>query len=149
MTSKSLQSLIRQNTHYVLANAGGISQDESLRTSPGGANPFNWIVGHLCFWRSSLLSMSGLEPLWAEDEGASYRGHPEERRPLDFDPTSALPISRLTADFQAMHKRLEEWTESASDLDLPDHFLNLLLHEAYHAGQLGVLRRAIGRDGVI
>jgi hypothetical protein len=149
MNSKLLQSLIRQNTHFVLANAGGISQLESLQPSPGGANLFNWILGHLCFWRNSLLPMAGLTPVWAEDEGAHYRGHPEERRPLDFDPSDAFDIGRLTIDFHTMQKRLDEWSASASELVLPEHFINMLLHEAYHAGQLGILRRALNKDGVI
>jgi hypothetical protein len=144
-----VRSLMGQNSYYVFANAEGIGQQESLGDSPGGANSFNWILGHLVYWRNMLLRMAGLDPVWGEGEGEQYRGHPGERKPIDFDPGEALEIEQLTADLRQMQERLDGWLADDDERELPDKFLNLLLHEAYHAGQLGLLRRAFGRDGAI
>jgi hypothetical protein len=106
-------------------------------------------MGHIAYWRNEILKMAELEPVWTGDKGAHYRGNPEKRMPLTFDAATAADINELAADFQMMQERLVAWAGKNGNGDQPDHLVNLLLHEAYHAGQLGIIRRSLGKEGAI
>lgn len=96
-----------------------------------------------------MLTMAGLETVWADDQVQQYRGNPGERMQLEFNPKEAIEIDRLISDFEHMQNLLLPWASKVSASDIPEGFLNLLLHEAYHAGQLGILRRSLGREGAV
>jgi hypothetical protein len=145
MDRQILLGLMKQSGGYVLANGDGVSQAESLRRLPGDANPFNWILGHVAFWRNEVLQMLQLEPVWQADAGVQYRGNPGGHEPLSFDPASALTVEYLLTDIGVMQERLEQWAQADGQAEIPRHLLSLLLHEAYHAGQLVLLDHM--RDG--
>jgi len=143
----------------VKMNADGISDAESRLIPEPGGNPINWILGHIIMVRQALLVKAGGRPplLGAESTKAYNRGSkPDENLP------ESLP--GLLAIYERSQQEIEAMLATLSDDQLagpaPFHpvghepSLATLLqksvcHEAYHAGQLGIGRRLIGKSGAI
>ncbi|HEV2642132.1 MAG TPA: DinB family protein, partial [Candidatus Elarobacter sp.] len=124
-------------------------------------NCMNWVLGHLLETYDQMLVLIGQQPVRTEGTLARYaRGS----SPIT-DPADALPLQDLVntwdeacarvdaglAGFPV--ERLAERT-SLSPTGNPDETIGSLLttvlfHQAYHAGQLGVLRRVAGKAGAI
>ncbi|MHC4940826.1 MAG: DinB family protein [Planctomycetota bacterium] len=134
----------------VRANAGDLTQEESLRRVDG-ANSANWVVGHMLWARNGVLEMLGAEPV--EVALAAYvRGGGEGEM---------LEIGELRKLLRRSQKALEKAIDDA-DLDQPNPRPDPLtgetigsavafaaFHDSYHAGQLGIIRRLLGKPGAI
>jgi uncharacterized damage-inducible protein DinB len=136
-------------------NLEGVTQQDSMVQPPGGANPINWVVGHVLVYRNLLHALLGAAPAWEGDATAAYaRGS----APLT-DEAQAVPLDQLRAGLQASRKALEAALDtldparlaepSKGDQTVADRLSFLLFHEAYHLGQLGILRRIVGKPGAI
>jgi len=144
---------------YVIEmNLSGITHEESLQAPAGGGNCPNWIAGHLLGGRGRILALLGGQPVLSDDEVQPYR-----RGAKGFVPTEALPFERLTTGLQASGKEILERLGSLPAGSLEEEIdpslfpvppevptrgalvSFLLFHESYHAGQLGLLRRALGK----
>ena len=151
-----LRFLYDFNYVAITRNCEGLVHNETLiRPQPKG-NCANWVLGHIVHDRSAVLALLRQTPVLDEGEGAVYA---RESKPLE--PGDALPLPRLLADLEETQARLRRGLEQLppEDLDLKHvegatrprgaqlHFLHF--HEAYHAGQLGLLRRMAGKDGAI
>ena len=145
---------------YVLSkNVDGISHEESLKTPAEGGNSANWIMGHVVRSRNTALSLVGV-PSSIDD--AKYEVYNDE--PLT-DTSKAVPFEEIVSSFKAMQPRFIEGLQNLSAEDAakpapfspagnPDETVGSLLaafvfHETYHIGQTGVLRRTLGKDGVL
>jgi len=108
----------------------------------------------------SAVSLLGGESLWTKDAGEAYA-----RGSSGTTAADGPSWERLLDDFEAVEKRfqasLSGIDESGlqdkapySPFDDPQETLGsllgfLLLHQAYHAGQIGLLRRVAGLEGAI
>ena len=116
-----------------------------------------WIVGHLAVTRDRCVGMMGLPPRSAAWHQAVLRGTRPEAVPAEV----AAPD--LAAAFHAAHQLMAaRWeTLTAAELaaplgrTLPDGsdtvggaLRFLAWHEAYHCGQLGLIRRLVGKPGI-
>jgi hypothetical protein len=144
-------------------NTADITHEESLRAPAPGGNCLNWIVGHILVSRGAILRLlDGMSWLSAGEESLYTRGTPglpADGTAVDFGRLreglreTGQDIARRLADIPA--ERLAEELDSSTfpaRLTLPTRaaFLTLLLfHESYHAGQLGIGRRLLGRSGMI
>jgi uncharacterized damage-inducible protein DinB len=151
-----------RTTHQIVRlNAAGLTHEESLIQPHPGGNCLNWVVGHLVCIHHVMLEMLGQEPVM---ERSGLERYNRGSAPLR-DPSEALDLGML----------LEVWDEAAERLDAglaaltpealdgpaphspggdPGETLRTLLcfvvfHQAYHAGQLGLLRRIAGKEGAI
>lgn len=142
-------------------NVEGVSQEESLiQPSPGG-NCLNWVVGHLTCIYNKMLPMLGQERVMEEGVLKRYdRGAPPMR-----DAAEALELRDLLAAFEKASERVDAGLAGLTSdiLDQkapnspsgnPDETVRTLLntvcfHQAYHAGQTGILRRIAGKEGAI
>jgi len=140
----------------VKSNAEGVSHEESLRPPAGGGASFNWIAGHVLASRNPLLGLVGRPPAFPESKGYG-RGEsiePADARPLEeilarFDASqeallaglASLPAARLA---EPIAFRLPGGLKTVGEALAFFHF-----HEAYHTGQLGLLRRILGKPGAI
>ena len=148
-------------TSYVLEkNVAGVSHQESLINPDPGGSCLNWVVGHLTLSRNRALRLFGQEPMYDNEEFAAYAG---EDVPLTRE--NAISFEELKRRFKALQEPLVNCLDrlSPADMDKPAPFsptgnpketmgtllASLAFHEAYHAGQTGLLRRVIGREGVI
>jgi uncharacterized damage-inducible protein DinB len=143
------------------ASLADITQDESLRRPPGGGNCINWLAGHLLRSRNDMLKLLGAVPVLEESLGDVYRrgsdGQLDGPDALDLDALrealdrshaalasglDALPAERLAAPWP--HSPFGKEDETLGSL-----LAFLVFHECYHVGQVGILRRGLGKPGII
>jgi uncharacterized damage-inducible protein DinB len=138
----------------------GISHEDSLRPTPSGQT-INWLVGHLADARNGTLKVLTGAPAWPNAELARYK-----RGQGVFEHAEhALPLAELADRFNRVQERLlaavaavtpERAAEKApfSPVGNPNETVGSLLsvlafHEVYHLGQIGMLRRIVGKDRVV
>ena len=152
---------VRTTDFVVRANIAGLTTADSLVQPRPAGNCLNWILGHLiCIYNNVLPLLnqnSYMDPsvLKRYDRGA---------KPIRLS-TEALPMEDLVQAWTECNNRVEAGLASLSTEALdskakfsptnnPDETLRTLLatvffHQAYHAGQLGVLRRIANKPGAI
>lgn len=132
--------------HNVLNRAvKEVTHFESLRKSPETGSNMNWILGHILVSRNDMCSIlqhqhicdEPIKKLYARGTNSNVDG------PIDFkellriynDTHESIMASTMAFD----HSKDEKQTGTLTFL---------CFHEAYHIGQLGMLRRSLGKDGV-
>ena len=160
MTSEKLLKMFRINYQATKVNIEGISDQASLvRPRPAG-NSVNWVFGHIIASRKLILELVGEETVLTPGEAFPYR-----RGAGDEDMPNLTPFSRLKEAFSLSQTSLKRGMQKLSENDLNsvlnkddgseqestllDSLTFLQFHEAYHVGQLGLLRRLIGIEGAI
>ena len=142
-------------------NVAGLTQEESLIQPAPGGNCLNWIVGHLVCIYNDTLPMLGQERV---KEKAVLKRYGRGTPPLQ-DPAEALDLQELMTAWDEATRRIDAGlaglTPEALDRPAPhspgnnpDETVRSLLsvtlfHQAYHAGQTGILRRIAGKEGAI
>ena len=165
MQAKTLARTLRLQTGYVaytcVVNLDCVTDEDALVGPEKGGNCTNWIVGHLLHARAGLLDLLGTELPFARDK---YKRYERSSSPVD-GPETTVPLSEMAVDLAATAEPLEGALDGLTDVFLTqvapikptgneDETMGSLLaglafHEAYHAGQLGLLRRIGGREGAI
>ena len=148
--------------HYTIhRNMEGIDDEASLERVGAGGNCANWVLGHIVATRRRLLDhLGGEHPLSTERAARYVRGSD----PLGPG-SEALTIDELTRVLDATQDTIRELLPAQDDAffeqQVPDLFddqktqsrgqqlATIIFHETYHAGQLGVIRHAIGREPAI
>lgn len=121
-----------------------------------GGNPALWILAHLIMSKRGLLRALGAAPAKEAWEALAGRGGSGDAEL----PAAALLLPAWHADNADLATRLEGLSAAAagapSPRTLPDGSTTvggmarfLQFHEAYHLGQLGLLRRQCGKPGAI
>lgn len=145
----------------VKLNLENISHEESLIQPEGGMNCINWVVGHLVCIYNNVLPMLGQEQVF---ETEAIKRYARGSKPLR-EAAEALELQRLIAAWDEASKRIDAGLANLTPEALngpapfspgndPKETISSLLslvcfHQAYHAGQLGILRRAVGKQGAI
>jgi uncharacterized damage-inducible protein DinB len=140
-------------------NLEGVTPDESTVKPQGGGNSANWIVGHIVVARHRLLTVLGEKGLLSEENIATYT------RGSSGSVTSGLALESLVDAFHRSQPLLVARLQRLTDAELttkspmnspagPDASLGaalaaMVFHEAYHIGQLGIVRRLLGKSGAI
>ncbi|HPF69705.1 MAG TPA: DinB family protein [Candidatus Krumholzibacteria bacterium] len=143
------------------ANLEGLTDEDALRQPAPGGNCINWVAGHIVHARAGLVRLVGGTPPYDADH---YRRYERASTPIT-SAADAVALSRIRADFAATRGPLDAGLATLTDDRLadpapfspgnnPEETIGTLLaglafHEAYHTGQLGVLRRLAGADGAI
>ena len=142
-------------------NLEGVTHEESLVHPQPGGNCLNWVLGHLTCIYNSSLPLVGQEPVVPPASLARYdRGSP----PIT-DPAEARDLDELVALWNQVADRYDAGLAAFSPetLDRPAPFSpgddpnetvrslmsTILFHQAYHAGQTGILRRVAGKEGAV
>lgn len=149
-TLRKLYEIAHRATHL---NLEGIEHEESL-VAPAAGNTLNWVLGHMVATRNAVLALLGEEPIWDEEKALLYSGSPE----AGWSPERALPLDSIVADLDRSQERIVSGLDRLSDEALEEPSGNgtlgwrlgfLHFHESYHVGQIGLLRRLLGKPGVI
>lgn len=124
----------------------GISHEDSLMAPPSGGNSINWVLGHIVFHRDKTRALLGMDE--------NYAGKMEQyaRGSAQLDPKDAMQLSELLKMYNDDHNGLIEKlkvTDLTGNEEQWKNVTTLAFHESYHTGQLGVLRRVIGKEGAI
>jgi uncharacterized damage-inducible protein DinB len=142
-------------------NLEDISQAESLVQPRPAGNCINWITGHLLWVYDQALTLLKHEPVLGADALKRYaRGTPaltsaaEAMGIGDLLNNIDIAVSRLDAAFAGVTEEDLNAKAPFSPSNNPDETVRSLLgvitfHQAYHTGQLGVLRRIVGKPGAI
>ena len=159
MDVKALAELYEYNNFVVNANTEDVSNEASLLQPGEHGNCMNWVLGHIVRHRNYILKYAGGEPTLGQEYVPVYDRGAE---PL-VGAAGAMPFDALVAVFRESQERLEARFNSmrsdalsrdAGEADAAGKTIGqmlggLMFHEAYHAGQLGILRRMIGKDGAL
>jgi hypothetical protein len=154
MNAKTLKRMYGLNYEALKGNLEGMEHSDSLVQPQPGGNCANWVLAHILATRNLVLEPLGAGRAMPEERAKRFsRGSP----PLT-DPSEAVPlgelISLLERSQESLVSALTSAPESALTALLRDQtvgeFLGVLqFHEAYHVGQLGLLRRIAGKEGAI
>ncbi len=148
--------------HWVVKqNVDGLTQEESLIQPQPGGNCLNWNVGHLLIVYDQVLPMLGQKPVLGVETLKRYdRGTAQIENAAE-----ALDLAEMMTAWDEAARRMEAGLESLlpevldqpapwSPTNNPNETVCSLLsgvffHQAYHAGQTGLLRRMAGKSGAI
>lgn len=142
-------------------NLDGVTHAESLVQPPPAGNCMNWVLGHLVSIYDVMLPLLNQAPvLDAETSKHFARGSQPVR-----EPGQAVEFSKLVAAWDESSRRVDAGLASLTSEVLsspapfsptknPDETVRsllafLLVHQAYHVGQTGLLRRIAGKPGGI
>lgn len=135
-------------TYKVISiNTEGITHEESMIFPDGEANCMNWVLGHLIYVRNAFLNVLGEQAVW---DGELFSGYNR----------GAVPLERKGElvgfeDLKSYLKRSQEQLEAKLSMlerfnpDQVNDIATLCFHENYHSGQLGYIRRLLGKSGGI
>lgn len=136
-------------------NLEGITHEESLVHPHPAGNCANWILGHIVASRNRVLPLLNVIPIWTLETAFLYSGIEEAQWTVD----KALPFRDIQADLaraqQELLNALETITDDrlaqsvSADRTVGEALGFLLWHESYHGGQVALLRRLLGKEGVI
>jgi uncharacterized damage-inducible protein DinB len=144
----------------VRRNLEGVSHEESLRSPEPFGNNANWVLGHLVDSAEGVLGLLGQPRVL---EGGALARYRRGTSPL-IDAADALPLERLLEAWDEASKRinvgLKSIPEERIDAPAPEKLTWMgttigaavafvSFHQSYHAGQLGLLRRLLGKPGAI
>ncbi|UKB82159.1 DinB family protein [Chryseobacterium sp. MEBOG06] len=142
-----LKNQVAGTYKVVSMNIDGVSDEESMIFPNGEANCMNWIFGHLIYIRNAFLNILGEEAVWDSAQFSCYnRGEIPLNRKEEF-----VSFEELKSYFRQSQDKLEAKLEILESLNTEwiKDISNLSLHEIYHSGQLGYLRRLLGKPGAI
>ncbi len=154
MEAIELARLYEAGHRVARQNLRDITHAESMQPPPGGGNCINWVLGHLVATRQVVLRLAGEESWWDEERSRTYSAGDD----ASWSPDRALPLDVLVTDYDRSQDLLARALPglSAEGMAAPallgtvgDTLAFLTFHEGYHAGQLGILRRVLGKPGVI
>lgn len=160
MNGRELGSGFLGSNIAIAANLRGISPEESRRPVGAAGNPINWIAGHILLSRDDILAELGQDRLFPDNLRPTYRtGSPiltPDAKAMSVDllrdllerSSHTLMTAVTQLDRQTLLKELpkELFALPADPPSLGAYLIMNLFHEAYHAGQLGIARRAIGKE---
>ena len=157
-TTEALNLLFGVNYQVLQKNLDGVTHEESLLQPGGGGNCLNWVLGHIIATRDNAIQLLNQVPIWSKETAGIYKRGSEPIR----DGSHALPLEKLVSDLERSQERLVAGLAKVSEPELrapaPDKsaaetvgetLFVLQFHEAYHAGQTGLLRRMAGHEGAI
>ncbi|MCP4573912.1 MAG: DinB family protein [bacterium] len=147
--------------HVTRANLLGLSDADALVQPQPAGNCANWVAGHIAHSRVGVLAMLGSNGPYAADK---YQRYSRGSEPM-ADGEGASPLSEIVADLEATQPAILAALQNMTDEGLAEAapfspsgdenetvgslLVGLAFHEAYHTGQLGVLRRVSGHEGVV
>ena len=141
-----------RNTRVLKRNLEGIDRDRALVRMSGGGNSINWLVGHLLRSRLDMLEQLGRDISELRDRLDPYRRARDE----GYQDSELLALDELISLWDRAGEQLaEELPDARMESDderfetLGKAILFYSFHEAYHIGQTGILRRAVGLEGQI
>ena len=147
----------RITTNLFIKAMSGVDKDVAMRRPGPVSNPLLWMAGHVTHFRSRLLTLLGVprEYPWGSvfDTGAKIGAadiypSPEELVAL-WEEQSELLMDRLSALTDADLEAPPTSRVPSTDATLRGAIGYFSLHEAYHVGQMGYVRKWLGLTPII
>jgi uncharacterized damage-inducible protein DinB len=157
-STDALNMLFGINYEVLKKNLDGVTHEESLIQPERGGNCLNWVLGHIVATRDYAIQLLNQAPIWDQEISSVYQRGSDPLR----DGANAQLFAKIIADLDRSQERLVAGLSTVSEPELsapaPDKsaaetvgetLFVLQFHEAYHAGQTGLLRRLAGHEGAI
>ena len=161
MIVPALRSQLGFTDFTVTKNFEGISHEDALRLPAAGGSSMNWVLGHMLYARSGIVALLGAKPLSTQRHNELYeRGSDPSASGEDAETLETL-LELWTATHRLIDEGLDQIEPAKLDELVPNLFdptkmepaalkvASLAFHDSYHAGQLGTLRRELGKPGAI
>jgi len=135
------------NLHVFNLNLEGVTHEESLKSTHADSSCLNWIVGHITVTRDGILSLLEKEKRCSPEMTEKYK-----RGSAILERETAMPFDELCKMFRDSQPILMDAIAAydfSGDFEKAKRIQFCAFHEAYHCGQLGLLRRFVGKEGVI
>ena len=157
-----LQTLTTQfgmNQWIADRNFDGLSHADSLTRALPGGNTLNWLAGHIVATRCAVLPALQRESPWGDREKQMYRRTSEALPDADllpfeeivriFSQTTELILSGLAELSAEGFAAPAPFSPGGQPVTVAGLLAKIAIHEGYHLGQIGVLRRVAGKEGAI
>jgi len=163
MTGNDLASMYEFSYMVLSRNLAELSHEDSVFIPEPGGNCINWVLGHIISARGMMLLLTGAgTPVLSEAEAAVFARGSAALKTGD----QGVDLDRLRSALQESQKKLVPALQGLSDAtlaaDVPeklkrpplsgsvgDALARLCYHEGYHNGQIGILRRLVGKEAAI
>ena len=162
MTGTELANMYEFSYGAIKRNLEDLTNAESLVHPPGAGNCLNWVLGHVVAARNTVLKLAGSAPLVGEEITSHYSRGSKPLQPGDKVPDLATLRGLLSDTQQQLIPALVALSEHHLTQPVPepmrrspltgsiaDALIRLHYHEGYHNGQIGLLRRLVGKEGAI
>ena len=145
-----LRSLFLDSYTKVKTCTMQITHQESIQPPIGGGNCVHWIVGHIVVARCNFLMLLDTSSIW---DWPTCKLFVPGSVPT-AEAANHICFSNLLMDLSRTQDQLLAALSgvAASDLavtkdeeTIGEHLAKYAAHEAYHAGQLGILRQGLGK----
>lgn len=158
MTAEMLISQFQFNQMTLTRLLSDVSHDEGLKPTFEDDKCINCLVGHILAARMDLLIQMRQPSHWKEEDAAPYRienNRFEAPRAYDMKTLkSVLDVSfeHLITAIEGSRPTLDDMsplpTATGRKLTWGQRAGSYICHEAYHAGQIGLMRRQLGKPGL-
>ena len=145
----------RSTLNFIEGSVADLSEEEMIKQPAGVPNHATWTLGHLIHSCQGIAGELGAPP-WLPDEWGSAFGYGSTPEPdLSRYPSKSEMLRTLAEAADRLHEVLSSVSESTLKRSLPDEalptmghllFQVVVAHTAFHAGELAVWRRAIGKQ---
>lgn len=139
-----LETVFDLNYQVIRANLKDVTQEESIKPSGEGGVSMNWILGHLILTRNSIFDILGVDKIFPENLIPVYT-----RGSVNVTVENAEKLENLLKLLDKTQKVLKTEIEMKLDDEKKGKIAFFGFHETYHTGQLGIMRRVIGKQGII
>jgi len=158
LTADNLTAMYARNLTFIQTHMKGLTHADSLVQPPVPGNCINWVVGHIVHYRNRIFKILGASPIFDEATAARYA---RDSKPVLGDEPGISSLEdlldaleksqvKLGATMNALSPEaaLKSWIFGDTTMSAIEWMLFLLRHEAYHVGNLELLRElALAKRG--
>lgn len=155
LSADQLAAEFGRNVGVIHRHIDDITQAESLIQPPFQHNCLNWVLGHIMQNRDDLLKLLGAQPVLNAAEADRYRRGAEA---VTAAAPAVVDFARLRQLLDEQQQRLavafansaaDAMSRKVGDNTLGETMRVLYFHEAYHTGQIDILRQVAGKNDTI
>ena len=148
ISQQMLKTLYQDSYALVKQQTEGIKHQESIYQPPYDGNCINWILGHIIVARCNFMMMLDIPSIW---DMAQCRQFIPGSDPITNE-HDAILFETMCGDFDNTQEHLlialdrvkrEKLQEINGEKTIGEHLAFYNSHEAYHAGQLEILRQVL------
>lgn len=149
-TVDNLIAMYARNLYFIKEYTKGLSHADSLAQPPVPGNCLNWVVGHILVYRNRILKIAGQPAIF--DEGTATR-YAANSKPILGDESGIGIFEDMLHTLDESQDKIaavmrnmsaedagKTWAFGQLNMSAGEWMLFLLRHEAYHTGNLELLR---------
>lgn len=155
LSAEQLAAEFGRNVWVIHRHTDDITHAESLIQPPFPHNCLNWVLGHILQNRDDLLKLLGAHPVLNQAEADCYRRGSEA---VTIDAPALVDFARLRQLLDEQQQGLavafanspaDAMSRKVGDTMLGETVRVLYFHDAYHTGQIDILRQVAGKNDTI